>query len=86
MDVVKSFKDLDGRLQALSFGKIESVESVSPFDIQVKLEGGVFIEIFGLSTHDDEIFHIFGPDDLYVDFKIVGGWTIGKSNVPWTYS
>jgi len=82
-DVVDSIKDLDERLQAITLGSVMLVETLSLLDIRVKLDNGVFIDFICASKEDDEMFHIFGPENLYVEYACPDGWRIGKSNVPW---
>lgn len=84
MDVVDSVDELDRRVQSLFLGSIISIENISPFDIRVSLDQGVFIDFICAAADDDEIFHIFGPESLYIEYKYIDGWRIGKSNVPWT--
>jgi hypothetical protein len=84
LDVVDSIDELDERLQAIRLGAVIAVEEQSQFEIRVKLDDGVFIDFICASAEDDEMFHIFGPESLYVEYTCPGGWKVGKSNTPWS--
>lgn len=84
MNVVDSIDELDQQIQTLLLGSIVDIETISPFDIRVILDQSVFIDFMCAAADDDEIFHIFGPESLYIEYKYADGWRIGKSNVAWT--
>jgi hypothetical protein len=83
LDVVDSIEELDEKLQQVRLGAVVDIEAVSLLDIRVKLERGVFVDFICASSEDDEMFHIFGPDNLYIEYKNIGGWEVGKSDAPW---
>jgi hypothetical protein len=83
-DVVDSIDELDERLQAIKLGAVVAVEALSQFDIRVKLDDEVFIDFICASEGDDEMFHIFGPERLYVQYTCPDVWKVGKSNAPWS--
>jgi hypothetical protein len=83
LDVVDSIDELDGRLQGVPLGAVIAVEAPSKFDLRVRLDGGVFIDFVCASAEDDEMFHVFGPDSLYVEYTCADGWRVGKSSAPW---
>jgi len=82
-DVVDSIDELDERLQAIDLGAVLAIEMLSQFDIRVALERDVRIDFMSASAEDDELFHIFGPDNLYVEYTCPRGWRVGQSNAPW---
>lgn len=75
-DVVDSLSELDVRLGKIEIGRIESVCLASRFDVRVSLDGNMHIDFFGADSGDDEIFHIFCPDGLYLAYSILGGWKV----------
>lgn len=83
-DVVDSIDELDERLQAIKLGAVLAIEALSQFDIRVKLDDEVCIDFICASAEDDEMFHIFGPESLYVEYTCSEGWKAGKSNAPWS--
>ena len=82
MNLVDSIEELDQEIQNIFLGSVVSIEVTSLFDIRVSFDDGVFIDFIFVST-DDEMFHIFGSDSLYIEYKCVDGWLVGKSNTPW---
>jgi hypothetical protein len=78
-DPVESIQELDERLQVLVLGKFVGVSALSEFDIRVDLDNGIHIEFFGITADDDELFHVFGPNRLYVEFSTTNKWKIGRS-------
>lgn len=83
LEVVDSIDEIDQQLQAIDLGAVLEVKAVSDLDIQLRLEDGTCIDFMCASTDRDEMFHIFGPGDLYVEYAPLCGWSIGKSNAPW---
>lgn len=83
-DVVDSIDELDERLQTIKLGVILVIEALSHFDIRVKLDDDVCIDFICASSEDDEMFHIFGPESLYVEYVCRDGWKVGRSNAPWS--
>lgn len=84
-DTVDSIDELDERLQAVKLGEVVSIEALSQFDIRVKLNNGVFIDCLCTFADDDEVFHILGPEGVYVEYKVPDGWKAGRG-APRIYS
>lgn len=59
-----------------------SLKQVSPLDLCVELSNGYAIEFLATSSDDDELFHIFGPEKLFIRFSLASGWGIGRSDKP----
>ena len=76
-------EDLSRRLMALEFGRILSVRNVDAYDISAEFDSGIVVNFLATSSDEDERFHIFCPDSIYVEFSVGGVWRIGKSNAPW---
>lgn len=83
LDAVNSIEKLDEFLQTLKLGSVVAVEAISKFDIRITLNEGAHIDFMCASNDDDEMFHIFGPESICVEYKCLGGWKVGKSDVPW---
>jgi hypothetical protein len=79
-DIVDSLSELDERLSKIVFGRIKEISSISKFDIRVYFDGETCLDFLGAASEEDELFHIFCPGNLYVEYSISGGWKIGKSN------
>lgn len=84
MDVVDTVAELDAKVQSIEFGAFSHIEQISDYDVRVKLDNGVFLDFICTTGEDDEMFHIFGPEHLYLEFRPDQGWIIGKSNAPWS--
>jgi hypothetical protein len=83
LDAVDSIDELDERLQAIKLGKVLTIEVFSQFDLRVILDEDVCIDFICAAEDDDEMFHIFGPESLYIEYTCSDGWKVGKSNAPW---
>lgn len=82
-DVVDSLSELDQILNTIQFGRIVAIKVLGKLDICVEMDSGIHIDFLGCISEDDEIFHVFGPDNLYIEYSIKETWKIGKSNKPW---
>jgi hypothetical protein len=82
-DSIESIEEFDLQLKKISFGKILKIELMSKFDIKVSFENSLSVEFICTFEDDDEMFHIFGPNSLHIEYKISSGWKIGKSDEPW---
>jgi hypothetical protein len=81
-DVVDSIDELDEKLQHEQLGRVVDIENVSSLDVRVTLDEGMFIDFLRASTEEDPIFHIFMPNDLFLEYTNVGGWRVRRSDVP----
>jgi hypothetical protein len=52
------------------------IEMTSRFDIRVVLSGESYVEFICASSDDDEIFHIFGPENFFAKYSLADGWTV----------
>lgn len=78
-DVVDSLSELDERIEKIQFGQIRSISLASQFDVRVTFDE-MYIEFLATASEQDEIFHIFCPQNLCVEYSIAGGWSAGKSD------
>jgi hypothetical protein len=74
---------LDAAVASVEFGFITGFECLSKHDVRVSFSNNIFVD-FLQATQDqdpdeDDVFHIFGPDHLYVQYIPANGWFIGKS-------
>lgn len=84
MTAVESIEELNVQLQKIDFGVIFQIEELSSFDIRVSFDCGAYIDFMCASIDDDEMFHVFGPDYTFVEYKFPSLWKTGKSNIPWS--
>jgi hypothetical protein len=76
MDPVDGNDDLDLKVQGLQLGVAVKIEMTSRFDIRVVLSGESYVEFICASSDDDEIFHIFGPENFFAKYSLADGWTV----------
>jgi hypothetical protein len=57
---------------------------LTSLDVRVVLDN-MFIDFFPISSGaaGDELFHVFGPESLYIEYVAGGPWRVGRSDVPW---
>jgi glucan biosynthesis protein len=75
--------DLDSKLQSISLGRFQSIQQLSKSAVRMNLDNGFAVEFFGDTDDDDEYFHVFCPENVYIEFS-ESGWQVGRSDVPWT--
>jgi hypothetical protein len=82
-DVVDSVEGLNDRLGLVELGRPVGIQMLSEFDVRLSLDENTDLDFLGtLSEADEHIVHIFGPDDLYVEYAVETGWEIGTSAEP----
>ena len=81
-EVVDSVDELDESLKRIEFGSILSLTQQGAFDVRAEFDMGLAVEFLTTTNHDDESFHIFGPQNLYIEFSIRGGWTKRRADKP----
>ena len=82
MNPVDLNEELEQKVDALQLGAVMSIEMLSKFDIRITLDDGTFIEFMCASNEDENMFHIFGPDHLFLSYTLADGWKLKKSNEP----
>lgn len=75
MDPVDGNDELDLKVQGLQLGAALKIEMTSRFDIRVVLSEQSYVEFICASSDDDEILHIFGPDNFFAKYSVADGWT-----------
>lgn len=86
-DVVDSIAEHSARVDEIGLGAVTSIQMLSAFDVRLNLENSCSLDFLG--THgeiDEEVVHIFGPDDLYLEFLPGEGWKIGPAGRDWRIS
>ena len=76
MDPVNENTELDQKLQDLQLGFVVKIEMTSRFDIRIVLSGNSYVEFICASSDDDEMLHIFGPDNFFAKYSVVDGWAV----------
>jgi hypothetical protein len=84
-EAADSIQELDDSVrEAVQPGRILEVRMLSPLDVRVVLDNMVVDFLASSSDSDgDELFHVFGPESLYIEYRPPDVWTVGRSDVPW---
>ena len=77
-DIIDSTLELEEQFRQIQLGRISGVYLASKFDVRVEFDDGKKIDFLGASSDDDEMFHIFCPNGLYVKYSTFIGWEIIK--------
>ncbi|MDD5412120.1 MAG: hypothetical protein PHF31_12025 [Methylobacter sp.] len=77
-DVVESLSELDERLGRIEIGRIQEINFVSKFHIQAYCDNGIYIDFLAASSDDDEMFHIFCPEGVCIEYSVLGGWGVSR--------
>lgn len=75
--------ELDAGLESLHLGRFVGVQQLSNSAVRVNLDNGLSMELVGDASNDDEYFHVFCPENIYIEFSR-DGWRVGRSDAPWT--
>jgi hypothetical protein len=70
-------------LKSIDLGRFASLQQLSDLDIRMNFFNGVAVEFFATMSDDDEYFHVFCPENVYVEVSVREGWKIGRADMPW---
>lgn len=73
---------LNKKINEIEFGEVVAITNLSELDVRVVFSNGVMVDFIPTFSDEDEVFHMFCPENIYVEFTSEGLWKIGKSNVP----
>jgi hypothetical protein len=79
---VDSVEALDAKLQQIRLGMLSEIEQTGSHDIRIALDNGVLVEFLCSFSGADEFFHIFGPNNVYVECRFPDVWTLRSSDEP----
>lgn len=79
-DPAESIEELNSEINRITFGSIVSIAKLSDIDVQLKFDNGIFVDFLATISDEDEYFHIFCPDNVYIELSFDGKWSMGKSN------
>lgn len=85
-DQIERLEQLDKAVKQIEIGSLKEIHQVSNFDVRLEFDSGVIIDFLTTISDEDESFHIFCPNNIYVELSWEGKWIIGKSNLPWINS
>lgn len=73
---------LDNKLKRIRFGRIASINQITDLDIRLSFDNEMIVDFFATISDDDEYFHIFCPDNMWIGLLPGGKWIIRKSDKP----
>ena len=79
-DPTESIEELNRDINRIKFGSIVSIAKLTSFDVRVEFDNEIVVDFLPTISDQDELFHIFCPDNLYIELSFEGKWLIGKSN------
>jgi hypothetical protein len=75
----ESLLELDEKLNKIPLGKIEALDFISKAYIRMQLNGGIHIDFLASDEEDeDEFFHVFCPDNIFIACSLNKGWFIER--------
>jgi len=80
---VESIDELRQQVNSIEWGSLIGLQQLSDYDVRIELDNGILVDFLGTFSGDDELVHIFCPDELVVTFSIGIGWAKGRSDEPW---
>jgi hypothetical protein len=81
--VVDSVDKLNERVANIKVGRPLGIQMLSEFDVRLRFEDELHVDFLATNGDDDEhVVHIFGPDDLYLEYVVTSGWEIKLSSEP----
>ena len=84
-DPVDSYKELNERIKTIDLGTFLRLELRSQFDVRVFLSNQTYIDFLGCyADQEEDIIHIFAPQNLFTGYSIAKGWYICRSDTPQT--
>ncbi len=85
-DAVDSIAELNAAFAQLELGKLTSLKRLSLFDVRLEFDSGFDVDFLAANSDEDEYFHIFCPDGLYVELTVRNGWKVDPAVTPWSES
>ncbi|AVP98899.1 hypothetical protein C7S18_17700 [Ahniella affigens] len=62
------------RIGSIAPGAFQSLTQASPFDLRLDLSNGIAIDFMWTTSEVEDLFMVFGPNDLYLTFGPQSGW------------
>lgn len=75
---------LKKEIKDIQFQPILSITNLSSLDVRVEFSDGLAVDFLPTFSGEDEAFHMFCPEHIYIEFTSDGSWKIGQSNTPWS--
>ena len=76
---------LDSAVEKIDFGHIVELLQPNDFDVRAIFDNGIYVDFFATVSDrgedEDDTFHVFCPNNIFVAYYAGQGWAIKKSNV-----
>ena len=82
-DVADSVDKLRAKINQLNLGRCTAIHHLTYFDVRIQFDSDAFVDILATFSDDDEVLHIFFPQNVVVVFTIPTGWDTAPTNKPW---
>lgn len=73
-DVVDSIDDFREQIMKLDGATCAGIRMLTEFDVRIEFNRGLCVDFFATFGDEDEVIHVFLPDDKVVSFSNHGGW------------
>jgi hypothetical protein len=82
-DLTESVEELREQLKHVTWGSFFRLQQLTEFDVRLELSNGILVDVLGTFSENDELLHLFCPDQYVITFSIADGWEMGPSTKPW---
>ena len=82
-DFPDSVAELKHTVDRLKLGRFCRLEQITEFDVRVECDSGLYVDVLGTISDDDEFLHVFCPEKRVVTFSAADQWRVGPSDEPW---
>lgn len=79
-DCFESQAEIEATMRGIQLGCFRSMVQDSPLDHSIHFDSGIVMEVLGTTACDDEVLHVFMPNNRYMEFTIKHGWTAKPAN------
>ncbi len=82
-DPVDDVKELQEMLSSVDLGEFRSISLISEYDVRIQFSTGKTVDVLCTVSGDDEVVHVFFPENEVLVFQPEHGWRFGRSDQPW---
>ena len=82
-DAIDKINDLQTAFRDIKLGDFVSLNHLTDLDIRITFLCGTAIDVLCTISEDDEVLHIFFPENQVIVFSVGEGWRMGRSDKPW---
>ena len=71
-------KELNDKVKQINFGRMVKIDQPTTMDVSIHFDNDYRVDILPTISDDDEYFHIFCPDEIYIKLSKDGNWSISS--------